>query len=226
MTETVSRAEIRVLRHHDDTPPGLLAEWLDERGLAWTTIRPDRGEPVPADPRGWGGLVVLGAEHSVNAAEPRWVAAEAELTGAAIEAGIPVLGICFGGQMLARAMGADVGPAPRPSIGWRDVDGDPASPAAGEWLHYNYETFPLPAGAEPLAELEGCSAAFRAGPHIGVQFHPEATPEIVHGWAALEAGRLRDLGLDAPSLIDASDQRRVDARHRAFGLFDSWVGGG
>ena len=223
MTTTAPTAEIRVLRHHHDTPLELLGAWLDERGLAVRVIRPDRGDPVPADPRGWGGLVVLGAEHSVNAAKPAWIADEIELTRAAVDSGVPVLGLCFGGQVLARVLGAAVGPADGPSIGWRQVAARPDSPAAGEWLHYNYETFPLPGGAESLAELDGASAAFRVGPHLGVQFHPEATPEIVHAWAALESDRLRALGLDPPRLIDADEERRSDARERAFGLFDSWL---
>jgi GMP synthase-like glutamine amidotransferase len=214
---------IAVLQHHDDTPAELLGEWLDERGLAWTTIRPDHGDRIPADPTGWGGLIILGAEHSVNGTDPAWITREIELTRAAIDAGVPVLGICFGGQMLARVMGADVAPAPRgPSIGWRRAECDRDSPATGEWLHYNYETFSLPAGTEPLAELDGRCAAFRFGPHLGVQFHPEATPEIVHAWAALEPQRLRELGLNPPELIDASDERRADARRRAFDLFDAW----
>jgi GMP synthase-like glutamine amidotransferase len=138
---------------------------------------------------------------------------------------VPVLGLCFGGQMLATVLGAPVAPAAGPTIGWREVVAGPDSPAAGEWLHYNYETFPLPADAEPLAELDGASAAFRSGPHLGVQFHPEATPEIVHAWAALEPDRLRALGLDPPALIDADEGRRADARDRAFRLFDSWLDG-
>jgi GMP synthase-like glutamine amidotransferase len=215
---------IYVLQHHDDTPAELLGEWLDERDLAWTAIRPDHGDPIPADPREWGGLVVLGAEHSVNGTEPEWIADEIALTRAAMDAGIPVLGICFGGQMLARVLGSDVRPAPAgPSIGWRTVDADPESPAAGEWLHYNYETFSLPAGVERLGELDDRCAAFRVGPHLGVQFHPEATPEIVHAWAALEKDKLRELGLDPAALIDVSDERRADARRRAFDLFDAWL---
>ncbi len=223
MTTTAPVAEIRVLQHHDDTPPELLGAWFDERGLASRVIRPDRGDPVPADPCGWGGLVVLGAEHSVNAADPVWIADEITLVRAAVEAGVPVLGLCFGGQMLATALGAEVGAAAGPTIGWREVTARPDSPAAGEWLHYNYDSFPLPDGAEPLAELDGASAAFRVGPHLGVQFHPEATPDTVHAWAALEPDRLRALGLDPPALIDATEERRAAARERAFALFDSWL---
>jgi GMP synthase-like glutamine amidotransferase len=224
MTNSHSQAAIRVLQHHDDTPVELLGEWMTERGLAARTLRPDRGEDVPTDPSGWDGLVILGAEHSVNAVDPPWIATEIQLTKNALELGVPVLGLCFGGQMLARVLGAEVGPIDGPPrIGWHEVVAAAGSPAAGEWLHYNYEAFPLPPGADSLAELNGSAAAFRVGPHLGVQFHPEATPEIVHAWAALEPERLRAMGLDPPALIDASEERRASARERAFALFDSWV---
>ena len=67
------------------------------------------------------------------------------------------------------------------------------------------------------------AAAFRVGPHLGVQFHPEATPEIVHAWAALESDRLRALGLDPPRLVDADERAPRRRRERAFGLFDAWL---
>ncbi len=216
-------AEICVLQHEADAPAGLIEEWLGRRGLAHRKLRPDLGEPVPEDPSAWRRLVLLGSEHSVNSPDPAWIGAELELTRRAIAQDVPVLGICFGGQMLARAMGAAVKAAERPTIGWGDVSADGPSAAAGSWLFFNYERFALPAGAEQLGEHAGEPAAFRSGLHLGVQFHPEATVEIVHGWARWDAERLSRLGLDPARLIETTAERRRDARERAMRLFDSWI---
>jgi GMP synthase (glutamine-hydrolysing) len=104
----------------------------------------------------------------------------------------PVLGVCLGAQLLARAAGAWVGPLPEPEIGWFDVEltdagaDDPvlgALPqtfAALQWHHYTYG---VPTGAVELARSASCTQAFRLGPACwGVQFHPEVTQSQLDGW--------------------------------------------
>ena len=151
----------------------------------------------------------------MNSLDPPWVARELALARRAIDTRVPVLGICFGGQMLAAAMGASVGAAASPSIGWCEVAG-PRGGLVGDrrWLHFSYEAFALPEGAEQLGELGGTPAAFRRGPHLAVQFHPEATVEIVARWAQWDAARLRRLRIDPAPLIAASAERRAAARER------------
>lgn len=217
-------AQICVLQHADDTPPGLFGEWLALGGFDHRVVRLDRGEGLP-ELGDFRALVVLGSEHSVMATEPGWIGPEIALTRRAIAAEVPVLGICFGGQMMALALGAVVEPSPRPVVGWHQVAADRSSAAAGSWLHYNYETFSLPTGAESMAEQNGATAAFRIGSSVAVQFHPEATVDIVNAWARWDAERLGRLGIDAAPLIDARADRRDDARRRAFGLFDDWASG-
>lgn len=224
MTEPPGRAEICVLQHAGDTPPALLGEWLDRRRIDHRVVRVDLGAPLPEAADEFAGLVILGSEHSVNSLDPPWVARELALARRAIDTRVPVLGICFGGQMLAAAMGASVGAAASPSIGWCEVAG-PRGGLVGDrrWLHFSYEAFALPEGAEQLGELGGTPAAFRRGPHLAVQFHPEATVEIVARWAQWDAARLRRLRIDPAPLIAASAERRAAAREDAFALFDSWI---
>lgn len=223
---TATRDVACLLQHATDTPPGLLAEWLGTHGIPFRVVRPDRGEPVPGDPRAFRWLAILGSEHSATGTEPEWIGDELELTRRAIEADVPVLGICFGGQVLARALGGAIGPAPAPSIGWHLVEPVGSSPVdAGPWLHFNYEAFSVPDQATMLAGSPAGPAAFRAGPHLAVQFHLEATVEIVDAWMRWDAERLARLGLDPVELLAASPERRAHARESAFALLDAWASG-
>jgi GMP synthase-like glutamine amidotransferase len=99
------------------------------------------------------------------------------------EAGTAVLGIGHGARVLAVALGGAVQPAPRPLRGWTMMDTTvPHLIAGGPWLAWQHDVITLPPGAERLAHNRLGPQAFRFGPHLGVQFHPEATPEVVAGW--------------------------------------------
>ena len=220
------RAQAWLIQHEADTPPGLLGEWLKRRRLPYRVVRIDRGEAVPADLDGCHSLAILGSEHSATDLRPTWIREEIELTRRAVAEEVPVLGLCFGGQVLARALGAEIDLSPPPMIGWHRIEPENSGPPdAGPWLHFNYEVFGIPDGATPLANSAQGPAAFRLGPHLGVQFHPEATVEIVEAWARYDADRLTRLGLDPASVASASEQRRRWAHTVAFELFDAWASG-
>jgi GMP synthase-like glutamine amidotransferase len=172
-----------ILQHADTGPPGRLAEWARERGIAFRVHRSWETAP-DFDPALVGWVASLGSAHSVNDDEPAWIATEVALLGRAVEAQTPVLGLCWGGQALAAALGGVVGPAPAPENGWvAVVSTDPAIPA-GPWLHYHHEIFTVPDGAIELARSPVGPGAFRLGPHLGLQFHPEADAAMAAGWAA------------------------------------------
>jgi GMP synthase (glutamine-hydrolysing) len=106
----------------------------------------------------------------------------------------PLLGICLGVQLLARAAGSWVGPLPEPEIGWCRVqltDAGVDDPVAGvlpqrfEALQWHYYTYGVPTGAVELARSDACTQAFRIGDACwGVQFHPEVTTAQLEGWIA------------------------------------------
>ena len=218
--------EALVLQHEADTPPGLLSDWLERRRIGHRVVRLDLGEEVPAELNGCRWLAILGSERSATDVRPTWVREEIELARTAVEAEVPVLGICYGGQVLARAMGAEIDLSPPPMIGWHRIEPEcSGAPDPGPWLHFNYEVFEFPDGTTPLARSAQGAAAFRRGPHLGVQFHPEATVEIVEDWARTDAARLVRLGIDPAAVACASDQRRSWARTAAFELFDAWAEG-
>jgi GMP synthase-like glutamine amidotransferase len=167
-------------------------------------------------------VAALGAEHSVHASPDPWIGAEVAFLRAAHDAGVPVLGLCFGGQALAAALGAKVGLAPRPEIGWFEleaVDGGGIPP--GPWFQWHFDTFAVPPGARQLARTTDCPQAFRLGASIGLQFHPEATPEIIAGWIRTGGDSLEREGLDAERLAAETRASGPAARGRAYTLFDA-----
>jgi GMP synthase-like glutamine amidotransferase len=125
---------------------------------------------------------------------------------AAVGRGQPLLGVCLGGQLLARAAGAHVGPAARPEIGWFEVELTPegeADPVLGalpgrfeafEWHSYAFE---VPPGGVLLARNPVCAQAFRVGEAAwAVQFHPEVTREMLEAWKAGSDGSVPPIPLD------------------------------
>jgi GMP synthase-like glutamine amidotransferase len=172
-------------------------------------------------------LASLGHDLGAGDTHDPAVAAERELLALAVARGVPVLGLCYGGQVLAAVLGARVGPAPVPELGWREIEtDDPSLVPAGPWLEWHYERFCTPPGATELARTAAAPQAFRQGPHLGVQFHPEATVDIVAGWAKADEERLGELGIDdGAALLTAAREHREAAGSAAFRLFDCFLAG-
>jgi GMP synthase-like glutamine amidotransferase len=213
-----------ILEHIDSAPPGLLAEWLDARGLSYDVHRTYVGQPMP-DPAGYAFIVSLGSDLNPRDTHDAAVAAELGLLRRAIDEDIPVLGLCFGGQALAAVLGGTVEPAPSPELGWTEIEtDDPDLVPPGPWLEWHYERFTLPPGATEIARTGAATQAFVHGRHLGVQFHPESTVDIVARWAESDGERLRALGhADARALIAATPAEREAARAAAFALFDGFL---
>lgn len=212
-----------VLQNEDEAPPALLERWLRERGIPHTTVRAwEQG--VPEDPRGHAWVAALGAENSVTDPDPPWIGAEIELLRRAVEAEVPVLGICFGGQALSLALGGEITAADPPCHGWYEIETDePRLVPPGPWAHYNSEGFSVPAGATRIATSPCGPGAFLVGPHLGVQFHPEATPAIVDEWAEMGAETLARRGVDRDQIRVQGERHGAGAAQQAFALFDAWI---
>jgi GMP synthase (glutamine-hydrolysing) len=175
------------------------------------TVKPLAGQPLPGHDE-VAGAVVMGGPMNVDEVErfPA-LAAEREWLAAAVERDMPVLGICLGAQLLARALGAEVRAGEEPEIGFAPVEVDaPGDPLLGalapsaEVLHWHGDVFGLPDGAEHLASSERTECqAFRVGSAWGVLFHPEADFALVEAWLAV------------PEMIDAAVTALGDAGERA-----------
>jgi GMP synthase-like glutamine amidotransferase len=215
---------VLIRRHGEWGPPGLLADWLRARGIPFEVDRSWIGGPLP-DPERYAFVASLGFRHNPRDTHEPVVAAELELIDRAVARGVPVLGLCFGGQVLATVLGGEVEPAPTPELGWREIaTDDPETVPPGPWLEWHYERFTTPPGAVEVARTPDAPQAFRIGPHLGVQFHPESTVEIVAQWARRDGDRLaaRAIG-DGVDLLRASAARREAAARAAFRLFDGFL---
>jgi GMP synthase (glutamine-hydrolysing) len=157
------------------------------------TVKPLAGQPLPAH-EALAGAVVMGGPMNVDEVERfPGLAAERQWLAEAARRGMPVLGICLGAQLLARALGAEVRAGERREIGFAPVDiADPADPVLGglapstEVLHWHGDVFDLPDGAQPLASSALTEhQVFRAGNAWGVLFHPEADFALLEAWLAV-----------------------------------------
>ncbi|TNF62862.1 MAG: type 1 glutamine amidotransferase [Burkholderiales bacterium] len=184
-------ARVLVLQHTIEDSPGYLGQWLDRAGVHWDVFCAEAGQAYPDSVAGYHGLAILGGEWSANDDRPSLRHAES-LILQADAAGIPVIGHCLGGQLMARAFGGQVTRLPRPEIGWlplqvhdlpaaRQWFGDVAAAVVYQWHYDNFTG--LPAGAQVLAASGACAhQAFAIGPHLAMQFHIEITPQKIEAW--------------------------------------------
>ena len=215
---------VLIRQHEKMTPPGLLVEWLRERGIPFE-VHPSWNGAAPPDPADYSFVASLGSPYGPNDTHEPGVVEELELIGSAVEKEVPVLGLCFGGEVLSVVLGGRVELAPVPELGWREIEtDDPGAVPAGPWLEWHYERFSTPPGAVEVARTADAVQAFRLGPHLGVQFHPESTVEIVAHWASMDTERLTELGIgEGADLLAGPSEREEAAREAAFRLFDAFL---
>jgi len=215
------------LTHNDSDPSGIFGELARERGHDVEERSLTLGRP-PVDPveRYDAVLVFGGTMHTHEETDHPWLRSEKTLLRRALDHGVPVLGSCLGGQLLADAAGGTVRALEVPEVGWYDVElvdgaGDdpifgalPATFCSYQWHSYNFD---LPEGAELLATSERCLQAFRLDGSWGLQFHAEVDFSMIADWishydTAPEAQRL---GLDSASGLE--DARGRIARWNELG---------
>jgi GMP synthase (glutamine-hydrolysing) len=205
------------LVHQPDAASGVFADAAAEAGHELDEWLVPRRKAPPAPLEEYGAVLVFGGAMHVDQEDRyRWLGDELELLRGLLADDVPLLGVCLGGQLLAKALEAPVRRMPSPEIGWFDValtpeaaedpafGGLPASFCSFQWHSYAFE---LPPGAVPLARNARCLQAFRAGESAwGIQFHAEVTGPAVEEWARTSKPE-EDGALDLPRLVAESRER-------------------
>ncbi|MDD7937906.1 type 1 glutamine amidotransferase [Actinomycetospora lutea] len=206
---------------------GTLVGWAAEHGVE--IVPGVAGGALPA-PETLDAIAVLGSAEGAWDDDVPWLADEIAYLHAAVDVGVPLLGFCFGGQLLARVLGGTAHAADgRHENGWREITTvAPEIVSPGPWMEFHFDTFTPPPQAEVLATSERCTQAFREGAHLGVQFHPEITPAELETWIARWTGtpleaRLPELGVDPEALRAETAARAEESRAASWVLFDAFA---
>jgi GMP synthase-like glutamine amidotransferase len=206
---------VAIIRHHEQDSAGFIADAFRSRGAQLSTYMVP-GDQLP-ELDGVDHLVMLGAIPSLYDASVAWIGPELDWLRQADEAGVPVLGICFGAQELTAVFGGQVVAAPRMEIGWTTVESlDPELIPAGPWLDFHGDMCVLPASARLLARSAVAVQAFSVGRHLGVQFHPEVDGAQLKLW--LDVGGREEAsqaGVDPEGLLAETIAQEPAARQRA-----------
>ena len=209
-----------ILQHEAATPPGLMTDWLAEQNADVHTLRIDEDETV-VDIRDYDLVVSLGSEFAAFDDSIGFVPREAKLFEQAMVDQVPILGLCFGGQMLARVLGAKLFRSEEAEIGWHTVrTHDPDLISEGPWFQWHFDSFSAPPGADVVAETDVGPQAFTAGRSLGLQFHPEVTPEIMDEWVRVYPHELRAEGVDPDGLLEETRRRATESRRVTWRLLD------
>jgi GMP synthase (glutamine-hydrolysing) len=223
MSSRRSSLRVLVVQNEGASPGGLINEWLDEEGADVDTLRIDI-EDREVDPRDYQLLVPLGSEFPAYDAARPFVQRSRVLLQRAVEADVPVLGVCFGGQLLASVLGGQAFRAAESEIGWIPVrTRDPELVSEGPWFQWHFDSFSTPPGARLIAETDAGPQAYVAGRHLGVQFHPEVTPEIMDGWVRTYRHELDDEGVDPEALLEETERLAEDSRRSSRRLLRRYV---
>jgi GMP synthase-like glutamine amidotransferase len=146
------------------------------------------------------------------------------LLSKAVEDDVPVLGLCFGGQMLARVLGGEVRRGEETEIGWLPVESrDPDLVPNGPWFQWHFDTFTVPEGARVIAESPAGPQAFVKGRSLGLQFHPEVTTEIMDDWVRVYRHELDGDGVDPDDLLEETKRRAAESRRMAWQLLEGYL---
>lgn len=224
--------KILALYHAGSETIGLIGEVLKMRNRSIREFHLYRGEAVPALQEDTEALVVMGGPMNVDETHLHpFLAPEIKLIEAAIRKEIPVLGICLGSQLIAKALGSRVYPNKFREVGWHPIEwteaaqSDPVlgnSPNPLTVLHWHGDTFDLPQGAVHLARTGKCeNQAFRWGKNVyAFQFHLEVTPEMAREWARVDEAYVKGAGEDPAVLLHRTPEAFQALEPHAFHIFD------
>lgn len=206
---------------------GTLAPELESRGYQLQVHSFDYGladTPPALDDAAM--LVVMGSPDAAYGETP-WIGPEIAYLESAVEKDVPILGVCFGGQLLARVLGGSVARSQFPEHGLTHVETSrPDLIGPGPWMEYHDDTFLAPERATVIARNGAGQQAFAQGPHLGLQFHPEIDVDVFESWAD---AWVRDGIEQDQQLVDGIAEQlaagEAELRARCGALLDAWIAG-
>lgn len=222
---------VLVVADPQDDDPGWVGQRLRQRGAELVTTYRDRLSTTTAHVAGHTAnlVLLLGSGSSVHDERRReLVEAESALVRAAVEAGVPVIGICYGAQLAAHALGGSVRPLERGEVGWFEMTShDRALCPAGPWLQFHSDVLTAPPGARVLGWTAVGPQGFALDPLNGKggvvawQFHPETTPATLTRWVLEEADYVVRHGGDPSALVRETHERSAATQVATHHLVDA-----
>jgi GMP synthase-like glutamine amidotransferase len=223
MSERNGRLRVLIIEHERETPGGLIYEWLADHNAQVEELHIDVDDRE-VDPTDYDLLIPLGSEFAAYDDTVPFLEREKKLLRAAADADVPILGICFGGQLLARVLGGESFRAEQSEIGWLPVRSkDPELVPEGPWFQWHFDSFTVPQGATLLAESDAGPQAYVIGRSLGVQFHPEVTPQIMDEWVRAYRHELDDSGVDPDALLEETRRNADSAKATSRKLLDAYL---
>lgn len=232
MSNQPSRTAL-VIAHEPDGPAGMVGERLEQRGFKLHTHvvtddydKPNNAAPFP-DHAAYDLLVVMGSVRSLTRKHEidSWIQSELDMCVEAHHRGQPILGICFGGQVLAEALGGKVESAPKGEFGWHAIQpGEEFGHldwSTGPWMQWHHDRFQPPDEADVLAVSDEGVQLFRLDRTIGTQFHPEVDHHHLAEWlGTADDDYLDSVGMDRKAILTETMDRQDAARVRCHAFVD------
>jgi GMP synthase-like glutamine amidotransferase len=208
-----------------DADSGYVGDGLAARGFTLRTVLREHGQVPTRVPDDVAMVLLLGSEWSVvDPVRPDVLAAETELVRSAQEAGVPVLGLCYGAQVVAHALGGKVARAAQPEVGLVTVEtDDPDLVPPGPWWEFHTDVVTPPPDARVVARNACGVQAFVLPGIVSVQFHPEVQPATLDDWLARFPELAQGARVDVTALVEQARSRENDARRTAYALVDAFL---
>ncbi|MFM7809507.1 MAG: type 1 glutamine amidotransferase [Planctomycetota bacterium] len=224
---------IVIFEHSADCPADLLIDTFRGLGQKLRVVKLHAGQPLPADLDDTHGVVSLGGPQTVHEMNAPWMQGEMGLLRDAHGAGIPVLGLCLGAQLLAAALGGETGRMPAAEVGWKDIALTPqgredalfaGQPWKGpQFCWHSDHVSKLPDGATLLASSASCKVqAFSMGLRTyGVQYHPEWNAATVKRELEQGAAQVKAAGESLEGQLALTAQHAAASERLARRFFES-----